>query len=171
MKSVKVPWYQKPILHNNKYINVQKSSMFAALFSIVSSTTFSFRSTNQTTSITSSYPFSPFARLLSTYTVWVWQLREVHTTAIISYRTSLCMSETIIFAMRWLCSLSSHWLAVWPYWVGRLCCFVESWHYFDIFYSHRSYACCGLEKGKSRTTSVAISIHLKKKLHRNTSTE
>lgn len=36
MKSVKVPWYQKPILHNNKYINVQKSAMFAALFSIVS---------------------------------------------------------------------------------------------------------------------------------------
>jgi len=34
MKSVKVPWYQKPILHNNKYINVQKSAMFAALFSI-----------------------------------------------------------------------------------------------------------------------------------------
>lgn len=36
MKSVTVPWYQKPILKNNKYINVQKSSMFAALFSIVS---------------------------------------------------------------------------------------------------------------------------------------
>lgn len=36
MKSIKVPWYQKPILHNNKYINVQKSAMFAALFSIVS---------------------------------------------------------------------------------------------------------------------------------------
>lgn len=39
MKSIKVPWYQKPILHNNKYINVQKSAMFAALFSIVSFST------------------------------------------------------------------------------------------------------------------------------------
>lgn len=36
MKSVKIPWYQKPILHNNKYINVQRGAMLAALFSLVS---------------------------------------------------------------------------------------------------------------------------------------
>lgn len=35
MKSVKIPWYQKPILHNNKYINVQRGAMLAALFSFV----------------------------------------------------------------------------------------------------------------------------------------
>lgn len=36
MKSVKIPWYQKPILHNNKYINVQRGAMLAAIFSLVS---------------------------------------------------------------------------------------------------------------------------------------
>lgn len=36
MKSVKIPWYQKPILHNNKYVNVQRGAMLAALFSFVS---------------------------------------------------------------------------------------------------------------------------------------
>lgn len=36
MKSVKIPWYQKPMLGNNKYLNVQKGAMFAALFSLVS---------------------------------------------------------------------------------------------------------------------------------------
>lgn len=39
MKSVKIPWYQKPILHNNKYINVQRGAMLAALFSLVSKAT------------------------------------------------------------------------------------------------------------------------------------
>lgn len=41
MKSVKIPWYQKPILHNNKYINVQRGAMLAALFSFVSTFQFS----------------------------------------------------------------------------------------------------------------------------------
>lgn len=35
MKSVRIPWYQKPILHNNKYFNIQRGSMLAALFSFV----------------------------------------------------------------------------------------------------------------------------------------
>jgi len=34
MKSVRIPWYQKPILKNNKYMNIQKGAMFAALFSL-----------------------------------------------------------------------------------------------------------------------------------------
>ncbi|XP_031625969.1 uncharacterized protein LOC116342476 [Contarinia nasturtii] len=34
MKSVKIPWYQKPILHNNKYINVQRGAMLAAVFTL-----------------------------------------------------------------------------------------------------------------------------------------
>lgn len=39
MKSVRIPWYQKPIVHNNKYINVQRGAMLAALFSFVSTAT------------------------------------------------------------------------------------------------------------------------------------
>lgn len=36
MRSVHTPWYQKPLLQNNKYVNVQKGAMFASLFSLVS---------------------------------------------------------------------------------------------------------------------------------------
>lgn len=36
MKSVKIPWYEKPILKNNKYFNIQRGSMLAGLFSFVS---------------------------------------------------------------------------------------------------------------------------------------
>lgn len=36
MRSVHTPWYKKPILQNNKYVNVQKGAMFASLFSLVS---------------------------------------------------------------------------------------------------------------------------------------
>lgn len=36
MRSVRIPWYQKPLLHNNKYVNIQKSAMIAALSSVVS---------------------------------------------------------------------------------------------------------------------------------------
>lgn len=36
MKSVKIPWYEKPILKNNKYFNIQRGSMLAGLFAFVS---------------------------------------------------------------------------------------------------------------------------------------
>lgn len=36
MRSVRVPWYQRPILKNNQYIDIQKNSMLIGIFSIVS---------------------------------------------------------------------------------------------------------------------------------------
>lgn len=35
MKSIRIPWYQKPLLKNNEYINIQKGAVFASLFSLV----------------------------------------------------------------------------------------------------------------------------------------
>ena len=37
MKSVRIPWFQKPLLKNNKYMDLQKGAMIAALVSLVSS--------------------------------------------------------------------------------------------------------------------------------------
>lgn len=34
MRSVRVPWYQRPILKNNQYIDIQKNSMLIGIFSI-----------------------------------------------------------------------------------------------------------------------------------------
>lgn len=36
MKSVKIPWYQKPIITNNKYFDVQHGAMLVGIFSLVS---------------------------------------------------------------------------------------------------------------------------------------
>lgn len=36
MKSVKIPWYQKPIVRNNKYLNVQRGAFLTSLFAFVS---------------------------------------------------------------------------------------------------------------------------------------
>lgn len=36
MKSMSTPWYQKPILQNNKYVNIQRGAMIAAVAAIVS---------------------------------------------------------------------------------------------------------------------------------------
>ncbi|XP_037943595.1 uncharacterized protein LOC119676428 [Teleopsis dalmanni] len=33
-RSVRIPWYQRPILQNNQYIDIQKSSMLIGLFAI-----------------------------------------------------------------------------------------------------------------------------------------
>uniref|UniRef100_A0A182S6V0 Uncharacterized protein n=1 Tax=Anopheles maculatus TaxID=74869 RepID=A0A182S6V0_9DIPT len=34
MKSVMIPWYQKPILHNNKYLDIQRGAFIMGLFAI-----------------------------------------------------------------------------------------------------------------------------------------
>lgn len=34
MKSVRAPWYQKPIVHNNKYLNVQKGAIITSIFAL-----------------------------------------------------------------------------------------------------------------------------------------
>ncbi|EAT38135.1 AAEL009936-PA [Aedes aegypti] len=34
MKSVRIPWYQKPLLHNNKYIDIQRGAIITGTFSI-----------------------------------------------------------------------------------------------------------------------------------------
>lgn len=34
MKSVRLPWYQKPIVKNNQYMNVQKGAMITAIFAM-----------------------------------------------------------------------------------------------------------------------------------------
>lgn len=36
MKSVKIPWYQKPLLHNNEYLDIQKGAIITGFFAIVS---------------------------------------------------------------------------------------------------------------------------------------
>lgn len=35
-RSVRIPWYQRPILKNNQYIDIQKNAMMIGLFAIVS---------------------------------------------------------------------------------------------------------------------------------------
>lgn len=35
MKSVRIPWYQKPLITNNKYFDVQRGSMLMGFFAIV----------------------------------------------------------------------------------------------------------------------------------------
>lgn len=35
MKSVRVPWYQRPFVKNNEYVNIQKGAVFTSLFSLV----------------------------------------------------------------------------------------------------------------------------------------
>lgn len=34
MRSVAVPWYRKPLLENNKYFDIQRSAMLAAIASL-----------------------------------------------------------------------------------------------------------------------------------------
>lgn len=34
MKSIRVPWYQRPLMKNNEYINIQKGAVFTSLFSL-----------------------------------------------------------------------------------------------------------------------------------------
>uniref|UniRef100_A0A182ISK4 Uncharacterized protein n=1 Tax=Anopheles atroparvus TaxID=41427 RepID=A0A182ISK4_ANOAO len=34
MKSVRIPWYQKPLLHNNKYLDIQRGAFIMGLFAI-----------------------------------------------------------------------------------------------------------------------------------------
>uniref|UniRef100_A0A0K8TPZ5 Putative conserved plasma membrane protein n=1 Tax=Tabanus bromius TaxID=304241 RepID=A0A0K8TPZ5_TABBR len=34
LKSVRIPWYQKPILHNNEHIDIQKGALLTGLFAI-----------------------------------------------------------------------------------------------------------------------------------------
>lgn len=36
MKSVKIPWYQKPLITNNKYFDVQHGAMLVGVFALVS---------------------------------------------------------------------------------------------------------------------------------------
>lgn len=36
MKSVKIPWYQRPIITNNKYFDVQHGAMLVGVFALVS---------------------------------------------------------------------------------------------------------------------------------------
>lgn len=41
MKSIKIPWYQKPIITNNKYFDVQHGAMLVGVFALVSRPCFS----------------------------------------------------------------------------------------------------------------------------------
>lgn len=99
MKSVKIPWYQKPILHNNKYINVQRGAMLAALFSFVNIyMNISLHPRKHTLShfnepIYSFFRFSPLQRLYLTCTVCRWQLQDRLITDITSFRMNLFMWE------------------------------------------------------------------------------
>jgi len=34
-RSVRIPWYQRPLLKNNQYIDIQKGAMLVGLFAIV----------------------------------------------------------------------------------------------------------------------------------------
>lgn len=34
MRSVRIPWYQKPILHNNEYIDIQRGALLTGFFSL-----------------------------------------------------------------------------------------------------------------------------------------
>lgn len=36
-RSVRIPWYQRPLLKNNQYIDIQKGAMLIGLFAVVSS--------------------------------------------------------------------------------------------------------------------------------------
>lgn len=43
-RSVRIPWYQRPILKNNQYIDIQKNAMMIGLFAIVSKAHWAFLS-------------------------------------------------------------------------------------------------------------------------------
>lgn len=34
-RSVRIPWYQRPLLKNNQYIDIQKGAMLIGLFAVV----------------------------------------------------------------------------------------------------------------------------------------
>lgn len=100
MKSVRIPWYQKPIVHNNKYMNVQRGAMLAALFSFVSTVTLERKLTpNNTFNLSfyySAYQFLPFSLPLSIYTVCQWQLPDQLIMDIISFHMSSFMLEIVM---------------------------------------------------------------------------
>lgn len=101
MKSVKIPWYQKPILHNNKYFNVQRGSMLAAVFSFVSTVLWNWFSCTilynfHVIFLCFMYSFCPFSPLLRLYlicTVCRWQRRDQLIMDITLYRMSLFTLE------------------------------------------------------------------------------
>lgn len=35
LKSVLIPWYQKPMIHNNEYIDIQKTALITGFFTLV----------------------------------------------------------------------------------------------------------------------------------------
>lgn len=35
LKSVRIPWYQKPLIHNNEYIDIQKTALITGFFTLV----------------------------------------------------------------------------------------------------------------------------------------
>lgn len=117
MKSIHIPWYQRPILHNNQYVDVQKAAMIAALFSVVSiykwrlcvalkiiamlcgcgsSDSFSTYTILRDTSFSIDFSLchcSPLSRQYSMCTVWLWRHPVPHITVTISFRTNLFTSE------------------------------------------------------------------------------
>lgn len=36
LKSVRIPWYQKPLIHNNEYVDIQKTALITGFFTLVS---------------------------------------------------------------------------------------------------------------------------------------
>lgn len=40
MKSLKIPWYQRPLVKNNQYMNIQKGAIVMSVVAIVSSMQF-----------------------------------------------------------------------------------------------------------------------------------
>lgn len=98
MKSVKIPWYQKPILHNNKYVNVQRGAMLAALFSFVSYINIFFSNcVEYNYFLFSSFcRFSPLLRQFLIYIACQWRHLDQLIMDTISFHTNLFMLEIVM---------------------------------------------------------------------------
>lgn len=100
MKSVKIPWYQKPILHNNKYVNVQRGAMLAALFSFVSCINILLFFQIVWHTITSFFlsfcRFSPLLRQFLIYIACQWRHLDQLIMDTISFHMNLFMLEIVM---------------------------------------------------------------------------
>lgn len=107
MKSLQMPWYQRPLVKNNQYMNIQKGAIIMAIVGIVRQASANCEWIIQLRISFSSFRCSRSSLESSTCTVTQWRHRARLTTATTSSLTSSCTSAittSAMFSLSLLCS-------------------------------------------------------------------